>query len=131
MDQDVGMLDLDDGSQPSSSGSTEEQRSSQVERMDCFPSKEEKRFKVRKWSAIALWAYDITVDNCAICRNHIMDKCIECQSFQETTDIEENCTIAWGKCSHVFHTHCISRWLNTRQVCPLDNRTWEFKKIDS
>lgn len=131
MDQDVGMLDIDDGSQPSSSGSAEEQRSSQVERMDCDPSKEERRFKVRKWSAIALWAYDITVDNCAICRNHIMDKCIECQSFQETTNIDENCSIAWGKCSHVFHMHCISRWLNTRQVCPLDNRNWEFKKFGS
>lgn len=89
--------------------------------------KNEKRFRVHKWSAVALWAYDITVDNCAICRNHIMDKCIECQSIQEMTNIDESCSIAWGKCSHVFHTHCISRWLNTRQVCPLDNRNWEFK----
>ena len=44
-----------------------------------------KRFEVKKWNAVALWAWgksstlnqliDIHVDNCAICRNHIMDPC--------------------------------------------------------
>lgn len=33
---------------------------------------EKKRFEVKKWNAVALWAWDIVVDNCAICRNHIM-----------------------------------------------------------
>ena len=28
-----------------------------------------------QWNAVALWAWDIVVDNCAICRNHIMDHC--------------------------------------------------------
>jgi RING-box protein 1 len=48
-----------------------------------------KRFEVKKWNAVALWAWgkphlkyhpfslDIHVDNCAICRNHIMDPCKE------------------------------------------------------
>jgi RING-box protein 1 len=44
--------------------------------------KERKRFEVKKWNAVALWAWDIVVDNCAICRNHIMDLCIECQANQ-------------------------------------------------
>ncbi|KAL9075173.1 MAG: hypothetical protein Q9161_001859 [Pseudevernia consocians] len=34
-----------------------------------------KRFEVKKWNAVSLWAWDIVVDNCAICRNHIMDLC--------------------------------------------------------
>ena len=29
-----------------------------------------------------MWSWDIVVDNCAICRNHIMDLCIECQANQ-------------------------------------------------
>ncbi|CCW71849.1 unnamed protein product [Phytomonas sp. Hart1] len=84
-----------------------------------------KRFELKRWDAVALWSWKIPVDTCAICRNHIMELCIECQSKQSPQD---KCTVAWGACNHAFHTHCISRWLKTRNVCPLDNKEWVYQK---
>ena len=41
-----------------------------------------KRLEIKKWNAVTLWSWDIVVDNCAICRNHIMDLC----KLREKTD---------------------------------------------
>ena len=90
-------------------------------------AKQKKRFEIVHWHAVAQWLWDIAVDTCAICRNHIMDLCNECQASSQDL-VYATCTVAWGTCGHAYHLHCISRWLKTRNVCPLDNRDWAFQK---
>merc|ERR1711964_327519 len=87
-----------------------------------------KLWRIKKWNAVAMWAWDIDADACTICRQQMNDPCIECQANQGATTTED-CMIAWGICNHAFHAHCIQRWLKARQVCPLDNGNWEYSKF--
>lgn len=75
------------------------------------------------WNIVGLWSLDIQIETCAICRNHIMDSCVECQNGLEAA---APCAISWGKCGHAFHAHCIGKWLNSRNVCPLDTQAWVY-----
>ncbi|KAI4292531.1 E3 ubiquitin-protein ligase RBX1 [Pancytospora philotis] len=73
------------------------------------------------WDIVGLWSFDIQIETCAICRNHIMDTCVECQNGP---DAAGSCHVSWGKCGHAFHAHCIDRWRTMRNVCPLDTEPW-------
>ncbi|KAJ2162755.1 RING-box protein hrt1 [Coemansia sp. RSA 552] len=86
------------------------------------------RMQLKQWHGVALWAWDMETDVCAICRNNNMELCIECQADQGSKNTDD-CTLAWGVCNHAFHFHCISRWLKNRPSCPLDNREWEYQKF--
>lgn len=74
-------------------------------------------------AAALIFAEDpsLSVTHCAICRNGILTPCVECQANDST-----DCRVSWGQCKHCFHSHCLERWLRTRNVCPLDNREWEY-----
>ena len=47
---------------------------------DVVMAEAQKRFEVKSWNAVALWSWDILVDNCAICRNNLMEPSIEYQA---------------------------------------------------
>lgn len=81
---------------------------------------------------------DIKNDNCAICRNNLLDKCITCEKYNGPTDccgigkIKCNkcvsniieCKSIVGCCGHGYHECCINKWCKTRETCPLDNEEW-------
>jgi hypothetical protein len=36
-------------------------------------------------------------------------------------------SVVWGECTHVFHMHCLLKWIGTvasKQQCPMDRRAW-------
>lgn len=41
----------------------------------------------------------------------------------------DDCPLVWGNCKHVFHIHCIVKWLNSQmnqQLCPMCRQPWKF-----
>ncbi|RYF44762.1 MAG: hypothetical protein EOO38_17255 [Cytophagaceae bacterium] len=35
--------------------------------------------------------------------------------------------VVWGECTHVFHMHCLLKWIDTESSkgqCPMDRRPW-------
>lgn len=52
---------------------------------------------------------------------------LQCE-LKTVPPLEDQALRRLTKIQHAFHFHCISRWLKTRGVCPLDNRDWEFQK---
>ena len=88
------------------------------------------RFILKKWTGVASWSYGPNVDTCAICRFKVMDLCCACQEKPDM-DEEDDCGAAFGVCGHVFHMHCITKWVDKRSVCPLDNKEWQFQKLEN
>lgn len=39
------------------------------------------------------------------------------------------CAVAWGQCGHVFHFHCILRWVEQKSICPLCGQMWNLIKM--
>ncbi|KAL6926853.1 hypothetical protein ACO0SA_004961 [Hanseniaspora valbyensis] len=102
---------------------------------------EEPRFKIKKWTAVGIWSWDLDSADCAICKSNLMEPCVDCQNDahqqhsnssnpQNSMNNKDGCITATGTCGHSFHLHCITKWLQKRQVCPLDSQTWDFKKYN-
>lgn len=78
-------------------------------------------FQIETYYPIFISKWNKEPGMCSICRNLVEGPCISCQSLSENT---VECFMRWGACGHAFHDHCIKRWLNSRNVCPLDNKPW-------
>jgi hypothetical protein len=60
--------------------------------------------------------------NCAICRNSNVQICIGCVGLDENIN-QNNCEIVKScACDHLYHFHCIEKWLNrANKCCPICN----------
>ncbi|KAH3758897.1 hypothetical protein Pelo_9279 [Pelomyxa schiedti] len=87
--------------------------------------------------------YNTQPELCAICYNTMLQSCIVCSGdeeqeqggrlLQEQSDHSNGeaaqCGIAAGVCGHVFHAHCISRWMRITQACPVCTAPWPLSSL--
>ncbi|KIM31894.1 hypothetical protein M408DRAFT_327292 [Serendipita vermifera MAFF 305830] len=90
------------------------------------------RVIVHEYHSVAQWRWKIegrdeTTEEddedevCGICRVAYDGCCPDCNHPGD------DCPLICGKCTHVFHMHCIEKWINTassNRQCPMDRRTW-------
>ncbi|KII86305.1 hypothetical protein PLICRDRAFT_43899 [Plicaturopsis crispa FD-325 SS-3] len=86
------------------------------------------KVNVKHWHAVAHWRWDTGTDAadeegdvCGICRVPYEGCCPACKIPGD------DCPLIWGECTHVFHMHCLIKWIGTaasKQQCPMDRRPW-------
>ncbi|PAV19073.1 anaphase-promoting complex subunit Apc11 [Pyrrhoderma noxium] len=91
------------------------------------------KVRINRWHAIANWLWDTGTrgenedgedgegDVCGICRVPFEGCCPQCKLPGD------DCPLIWGECTHVFHMHCLLKWIATpdsKQNCPMDRRKW-------
>lgn len=48
-------------------------------------------------------------------------------TFADSKQTNKQTKTVWGECTHVFHLHCLTKWLATESSkgqCPMDRRQW-------
>ncbi|RHZ66645.1 hypothetical protein Glove_306g34 [Diversispora epigaea] len=84
------------------------------------------KVKIKSWNSVAIWKWDVPNEEvCGICRVAFDGCCSTCKTPGD------DCPLIWGECSHVFHMHCLLRWLATegsRGQCPMDRKAWVTAK---
>lgn len=106
------------------------------------------KFSIVSYHAVATWKWDTSSDEhklyhyakpgasadeydgdeddedddvCGICRLPFEAACPECKVPGD------DCPLIWGECTHIFHMHCLLKWISTessKQQCPMDRRPW-------
>ncbi|CCW71697.1 unnamed protein product [Phytomonas sp. Hart1] len=114
------------------------------------------RITPKEWFAVARWSWDVPEESCMICKCALVEACVECQargmvisaplsshsnshhdfdSYLRSSSSPlmegEDCRIALGCCNHVFHDHCLSRWLVQNTVCPVCTKKWKLLELTS
>ncbi|KAI8833989.1 anaphase-promoting complex subunit Apc11, partial [Chytriomyces cf. hyalinus JEL632] len=90
----------------------------------------------KRWDGVAVWKWetrpgsaandiDDEDDVCGICRAPFDGCCPDCKTPGD------ECAIIIGECKHVFHMHCLLKWISTEQsknLCPMDRLPWKVAK---
>lgn len=80
------------------------------------------KVNIEKMNLVADWIWDLgDNDHCTICMNAFELPCPTCKIPGD------DCPPVEGECGHIFHLHCLYKWLETNEKCPLDRFQWKEK----
>jgi RING-box protein 1 len=83
-------------------------------------------------SLFGCWHRELTHDTCGICKNSLNEQAPLVTAADGTVEhFAEEASghgLLVGGCGHVFHSHCLVRWLERRAVCPLCNAAWTTQR---
>ncbi|KAI8900654.1 anaphase-promoting complex subunit 11 [Globomyces pollinis-pini] len=82
------------------------------------------KVKIHSWREVAVWKWNVDEEVCGICQGPFEGTCPGCKVPGN------DCPLLWGECTHVFHMHCILKWLATpasKGLCPMDRMEWKDK----
>ena len=84
------------------------------------------KVKLNRMNLVANWSWQLgDNDHCTICMSPFECACPQCKFPGD------DCPPIEGRCGHIFHLHCIYKWLNSgTDKCPLDREVWK-EKIES
>ncbi len=61
-------------------------------------SQDKIQIEILEWNAVAVWRWDNNIENCAICKTALSEKCPECGDYGSN-----ECLPLWGQCKHPYH----------------------------
>ena len=87
-------------------------------------------YTIEKWRCVMEWKFtDDSLQDCQICKNSLKDSSIDYLSDPSAAnDAAGGLELQHGACGHVYHRDCISRWLKTRNQCPVCQAHWNWTK---
>lgn len=77
----------------------------------------EKPIEITNLTLYGTWRFKATYEECPICKGHLEEPCLQCLESHNKGDL--SCDASRGKCGHCFHKHCIDKWIEKSQVCPV------------
>ena len=81
------------------------------------------KVKLNKMNLVANWSWQLgDNEHCTICMSPFECACPQCKFPGD------DCPPIEGKCGHIFHLHCIYKWLESgTDKCRLDREVWKEK----
>jgi anaphase-promoting complex subunit 11 len=78
------------------------------------------RVRFKQIHGVAQWTWNASDEVCGICQT----------AFEGTAPgvkyPGEDCPVVWGQCGHAFHLQCVSKWLTSKNSCPICRQDWDF-----